>query len=361
MQFADLKTNVITLIAEPDYGNGIPADNGWLTEADLRAITTLPNVRTVISEYHQSVELRNGLNNTYSYVSGVSPNYLGTTDPPPILGRFIREQDVADRARVIVLSWSVAQMVFPDGQPIGRELLVENLSFQVIGVLSAKQDSAFGIEAYLPISTMRDRVAPTLPGSRIEVSQATITVEDIQRLDATQAAIDTLLRARHRIRPEYNSDFRFQSYREFADSNNNILAGITAFLGLIGGISLAVGGIGIMNIMLVSVTERTQEIGLRKAVGARSRDILAQFLVESVVLSLIGGLSGLLITLILVHGGAILIHTFAADSGFAPFLLLDASAVILSLGFASLVGLLAGIYPALRAARLAPIVALRTN
>ncbi len=208
---------------------------------------------------------------------------------------------------------------------------------------------------------MRDRVAPKLPGSRIEVSQATIAVDDIQRLDATQAAIDTLLRARHRLKPEQSNDFRFESYREFADANTNILLGITAFLGVIGGISLFVGGIGIMNVMLVSVTERTQEIGLRKAVGARSRDILAQFLVESVVLSLIGGLSGVLLTSTLVHGSAILLHTFAADFGLAPFLLLDGSAIVLSLCFASLIGLIAGIYPAMRAARLAPIVALRTS
>ena len=362
-QFAGLDTDALTLMAQPDFSgsSGPPPDQPVLTAGDIEAIAGLPGVREVTARYTSGGELRAGPNVAFGNIIGTDPGYLRPS-MQLIMGRFLSAEDLENRARVAVLDLFLAQQLFPDGRPLGRELLVQSLSFRVVGVYG-QSDSFFGGGGNLlvPISVARDRLFPAAALGSVQVSEASIYVSDVAQLDAVQAAVTELLRARHKLTPQQGNDFMFQDFRQFAEANNNVLVGITAFLGVIGGIALLVGGIGIMNIMLVSVAERTREIGLRKAVGARRRDILLQFLVEAITLSLIGGLAGVLITAFLVNGGAVAVHLLLADSGIAPFLLMDPQAVALALVFASVVGLVAGIYPAIRASRLSPIDALRAN
>jgi putative ABC transport system permease protein len=362
-QFAGLETDALTLMAQPDFMGAapIPAEQARLTAADIEAIAALPGVREVTARYISGGELQAGPALAYGNIIGADPGFLRPS-MELTMGRFLTERDVAERARVAVLDLFLAQQLFPDGRPLGRALTVRGLSFRVVGVYTQENSFFFGGGSLVvPISVARDRLFPEAALGSVQVSEATIYAEDVTELDSLQAAVSSLLRSRHKLGPEQGSDFSFQDFRQFAEANNNVLVGITAFLGVIGGIALLVGGIGIANIMLVSVAERTREIGLRKAVGARRSDIMQQFLVEAVTLSLIGGLGGVLITAFLVNLGAVAVQLLFPEAGIAAFLLVDAQAVVLALAFASVVGLVAGIYPAIRASRLSPIDALRTN
>ncbi len=360
-QFAAFNTDALILQAQPDFsGSGIPAEQGRLTDEDLRAIGELPNVREVVGVYaNYGGEIMAADIAMYPEILGVRPNYL-TNGTGIALGRFIDEADVAGRRRVAVLDWNLAQNLFPDGRPLGREIQVMGLSFTVVGVLERPEGIIRGQQLLVPLSTARDRLFPETMLSGIEVNQATIYLNDPAQVASSEAQVRQLLRQRHKLTAEQANDFSFANMQDEISAVTNVLLGITAFLGVIGGISLLVGGIGITNIMLVSVAERTREIGLRKAVGARRYDILLQFLVEAITLSLIGGIGGVLFTSLMVNAGAIAIH-IAGQPDLATFLAIDFQAVLLALLFASAIGMIAGIYPAFRASRLAPIEALRVN
>jgi putative ABC transport system permease protein len=291
-------------------------------------------------------------------VSGVTPDYALVRNWETLVGQFISQADEQARGRVAVLGSDTATYFFPnDPDPVGEIVRINGAPFRVIGVLEEKGGGSFRSEddiVLIPLSTALSRIFPRRT-NRGEPRISFIYVQAVseQRMDAAIEEVSQILRQRHRIGPGQPDDFTVISQSDIIGTFQQITGVLTVFLGSIAGISLLVGGIGIMNIMLVSVTERTREIGLRKAVGARKRDILGQFLTEAVMLSTFGGSIGIAIG----AAGAFAISYFLRDEGFSAVITLNA--VLLATLFSAAVGLFFGIYPAQRAAGLNPIDALR--
>jgi putative ABC transport system permease protein len=286
-------------------------------------------------------------------IIGVSPEYLEARDLTVASGRMFEERDARQGRKVAVLGPTVVTQLWGDADPIGKRIRIRGAPFEVIGVLGSKGQSSFGRDQddliLSPLETVRSRII----GRRIKAdSVQTIYVKAVseEELASVQEDIDSTLRSEHKIQPGDDDDFQTQNLASILDASKAAIGAFTVLLAAIAGVSLVVGGVGIMNIMLVAVTERTREIGLRMALGARRKDVLAQFALESVALSLFGGLIGLAIGLLGAAG--------IAAIGNWPFAL-PAWAIPVALGFSSLVGLVFGAYPAWRAARLDPIEALR--
>src|SRR5207237_3053572 len=308
--------------------------------------------------------LANG-NNWNTRVIGVTEDYSTVRNTPIALGDWISRPEIDARSSVVVLGDTVAKQLFPDGDPIGQSVRMSvggrtGNNFRVIGVAQAKGASGLGNtddQVYVPITTVMARLfAQRTARGTPNVSTVNVQVVSESVMDDTVTQIGDLLRTRHKVAQD---DFTVQSQQDFLNTFNQIAGTFTLLLGAIAGISLVVGGIGIMNIMLVSVTERTREIGIRKAVGARRRDILTQFLIEAIVVSVLGGAIGIAIG----TGLAAAISTIqvpgngGAASNLQTQVGLDS--VMLAFFVSAAVGLFFGIYPATRASRLNPIEALR--
>ncbi len=332
---------------------------GALTNDDVDALMDpllAPDVASVSSELTRVGVVSYLGEEMLTSISGVMPAYDELRSVSTVVGRFLDEGDVVAVSRVAVLGPEVVEELFAENAlPVGETIRINDVAFRVIGVLEERGGSSFGSEdtiIYIPLSTAQMRIFPSRD-SRGEHTVSVIIAQAVteQRASAAAQQIRRILRERHDIGPGEDDDFMVINQADILSSAGDVLNAITVFLGAIAAISLLVGGIGIMNIMLVSVTERTREIGLRKAVGARKRDILLQFLVESIVLSVTGGAVGILLGGV----GAQLVGSLASDLN--PTLSLDA--VLLATGFSAVVGLFFGIYPATRAAALNPIDALR--
>jgi putative ABC transport system permease protein len=331
-----------------------------LTLGDAEALANpanVPSLTAVAPEFVGAGSLVYGNSNTQATVSGVTPDYSAVTDFYPVLGRFIEDNDLRTNARVAVLGQTVLEELFTQAiNPIGQIVKINRVPFRVIGVMEEKGGTAFSDEddvVFIPLTTAQTRLfgARHVSGD-YSVSVIYATAVDESRMDAARGQVRQVLRQRHGlVYSTDKDDFTVLTQEDVASVLGSLTAVLTAFLGLIAAVSLLVGGIGIMNIMLVSVTERTREIGLRKAVGAKRRDVLAQFLIEAVVLSLIGGLVGI----------AIGVTGTLAASGMIEDLrtYISPTTILLATSFSIIVGLFFGIYPAMRAARLNPIDALR--
>ena len=295
--------------------------------------------------------VRHAGQSTFSQVTAVTDAYQDAQQTFPAIGRFIRDSDNVSRRRVCVIGPKVIEKLKLPDNPIGKFIEIGGEWFKVIGVTEEKGES-FGFSkddfVLIPFS-----VGQSISGNNVKQNiTITFTVNDIEQIEAVQGRLNSLLRQMHKLKPGELNDFKVQSSQEMLESFDNIITMMTLVLGGIVSISLLVGGIGIMNIMLVSVTERTREIGICKALGARKRHILMQFLIEATTLSILGGLIGLVLGYRLGFGAAKMIPNF-------PDAVVPWWAVLMSFGFSSLVGILFGIMPAAKAANLNPIDALR--
>jgi putative ABC transport system permease protein len=338
-----------------------------LTYADAEALMqpgAIPTIDGVAAQLGRNAQVGAG-GKPFSYqVSGVTPSFFVILPKELAAGRFYSDAEERDSARVVLLGGKVAEKLFGSRPAaIGQRITINGVGFEVVGVLNTKRGFGVGGDpdqtVYVPYSTARDRLFRNeIESGKVDVDFLLLKARDRNQVEAAIGQVSTLLRARHRLTYQ-NSDFTMLNPQAFADQVGAIIGGFSAFLGIVGGIALLVGGIGIMNIMLVSVTERTREIGLRKAVGARPRDIMFQFLVEAVVLCLAGGAIGLGLGYLLSFAGtAVLVGLFQAEGARAT---VTTGAVLLATGVASAVGICFGFFPALYAARLDPITALRAE
>jgi putative ABC transport system permease protein len=320
---------------------------------DAKAIASqVPSVQAVASESNtrQLVTYRN--KNTNVNIIGTTPEFLPVRQFDVGRGRFLTELDIKRSNQVAVLGADLAKRLFDNTEPVGQQLRVKNVSFQVVGVLAAK-GSNLGVDyddaVLIPLTTMANRIVGRTSPYGIELTYLVAAAKDADSVQAAEFQITNLLRLRHKLTGE--DDFSIRSQKDALETVGKITGALTVMLTAIAGISLFVGGIGVMNIMLVSVTERTQEIGLRKAIGAREQDILIQFMIEAVILSAAGGVLGTLVGV----GGSLLVGALTPlQAGVSP------SAIVLAVGVSGGIGLFFGVVPARRAAKLDPIVALRS-
>ncbi len=352
-QLTSLGTNLLTVLPGRGAGpGGVGLGLGTvqtLTWDDALAIQrSIPEVEAVAAEFSRNAQVVAGPYNDTTNVSGVTSSFPQVRNWQPVVGSFFTEQDLRTRARVAVLGQTVRDTLFPDQDPVGQTIRINRVQFTVIGVMDRKGSTGFGDRddvVFVPLSTAQKRLFGV-----DYVRAVYVKVRDAAHMDAVAARVEGLLRERHRIPEDAEPDFVVRNQADLIQAFTGVTQTITLLLGAIAAVSLVVGGIGIMNIMLVSVTERTREIGIRKAVGATHRDILLQFLVEAVLLSVGGGVVG-------VGLGVAAARAVSAAAGWAT--LVTPWAVLVAFGFAVAVGLFFGLYPAHRAASLDPIVALR--
>jgi putative ABC transport system permease protein len=353
-QFKSLGPNVLFILPGGPNSQqnrlGLPRT---LVSADARAIERqVPSIAAATAHLQSSQAITYNNKNSTSQVLGTTPNFLTVRSFEVAKGRFFNDNDVKTASLVVALGPDLAEKLFEGQDPLGQKIRIKNVSFEVIGIMGAK-GSSFGSNqddtAYIPLSTASRRIIGRNSPFGQEVSFIAASAKDADSLSAAEFQITNLLRRRHKI--VNDDDFTVRNQKDALQIVGTITGALTLLLGAIAGISLLVGGIGVMNIMLVSVTERTQEIGLRKAIGATQGDILTQFIIESVILSAAGGVVGTVIGV-----GAVLIVGLVTPlpAVVAPF------AVVMAVTVSGAIGLFFGVVPAKRAASLDPIVALRS-
>ena len=362
--FEQMGSNLLSVMARSPEVGGIaglsPAFvTPTLTLDDAKTLERIPSVVAIAPVNENYVEVTADGESKVAIIHGASPAYQEVYNYFLASGQFISDRDVASRDMVIVLGDEVARDLFGSDDPVGQRVKIKGKRFTVIGVLEPKGGAIMGVSldnvVVTPITTFQTKLFTQRTASGEDAVQSiSVKVASADAIDGVREEIETILRKRHRIAADEKDDFAVISMEQMLGMLQQVTGIFTIVLGAIASISLLVGGIGIMNIMLVSVTERTREIGIRKAVGAKRRDILLQFLIEAAILSLVGGgigiIGGGMISFIISHIdiGGITIHSVVSPD-----------IVILAISVSVFIGLASGIYPAMRAARLNPIDALR--
>ena len=357
-QIASIGSNLLMVLPGSATSGGMRMGFGstmTLTEDDARAIAVeIPGVVTASGSMRGAAQLVYGNQNWSTAVQGTAPDYLEIRDWELDSGRFFTQEDIDGATKVVVLGQTVKDNLFGDGDAIGEVIRIKKVPFTVIGILTRKGQTTWGQDqddvVVIPLSTAKKRVLGVSQANARFVGVIQVKVAAPELLQDVQLQVSDLLRQRHRLQAYQDNDFDVRNLAESFAVQAESSRTMTLLLGAIASVSLLVGGIGIMNIMLVSVTERTREIGLRMAVGARSRDILGQFLIEAVTLALVGGILGILTGV----GGSALIAMLAKWST-----LITPASIALAFGSSAFIGIFFGYFPARKAAYLDPIEALR--
>jgi putative ABC transport system permease protein len=363
-RIASQGTNLLTINPGSSRVGGLSGGSGsagTLTMGDVEVLADKdlhPTLALIAPEYTANARLVYSSTNTMNRVTGTTADYAQVRNLTVASGRFLTPTDVKEQSRVAVLGSRVASDLFGTANPVGMELRINGQPFQVVGVL--EETGGFGpvssdARAFVPLEVAQGLLfnAPRYRG-QYTVTDINVEVASEDQVESAKRQIEISLRLRHNLRADHTNDFEIFDQASLLETATDVANTLTIFLGSIGAVSLLVGGIGIMNIMLVSVTERTHEIGLRKAIGAYDEDILLQFLVEALVFCFLGGVIGVG----LAYGVAALLGRIP---GLTITVLIQADSLALALGFSLLAGLVFGIYPAMRATQLDPIEALRSE
>jgi putative ABC transport system permease protein len=357
-QIQSLGSNLIIVMSGSITTSGVRLGQGsqlTITEEDAWAmVREIPAVQTAAPVIRGTAQLVYGNLNWASVVLGVTPEYFEAREWGVEAGRPLTQEEIDGAMKVALLGQTTAQNLFGEADPIGQIIRIRKVPFTVIGLLERKGQNTWGQDQddiiLIPLSTAKKKVLGTSQANARSVGSISVKMRAGEDMTEAEAQLRALLRQRHKLQPYQDDDFNLRNLSEVLQTQEESSRVMTYLLGTIASISLLVGGIGIMNIMLVSVTERTREIGLRMAVGARGRDILSQFLVEAVTLSSIGGVIGIALGL-----GS----TEAISYYFEWRTLIPAESIALAFAFAGTVGVFFGFYPAKKAAQLDPIEALR--
>jgi len=357
-QIKSLGSNLMIILPGSTTASGVRLGAGAnqnLTEDDANAIAReVPEVQVAAPSSRSAGQLIAGGANWSSQIYGVTPDYFEARDWPLESGRMFEAAEQSGSAKVVILGQTAAMQLFGDMDPLDQVVRIKNVPFTVIGLLAKKGQSMMGQDqddvVMVPISTARNRLVGNAHGRLRRVGTIQVKVIEGASMKDAEENIRNLMRQRQRTQPGQDDQFTVRNLTEILQAQEESSRIMTILLAAVASVSLLVGGIGIMNIMLVSVTERTREIGLRMAVGARSKDILTQFLVEAITLSLIGGFIGIVLGV----SGAYLVGEFA---GWATKL--SPESIVLAVGFSAAIGIFFGFYPAHKASKLLPIQALR--
>jgi putative ABC transport system permease protein len=336
--------------ARPDRSGSTSFTPRQLDAKDVAALVKgLTNAKAIAPAAQKTVRVVYGAQNVSAQVTGTDNDYFVARDWKVTLGRVFTESEVRGGANVCLIGATVRSQFFGSGDPLGQSIRVNRSSCKVIGLLESKGTSGFGQDqdnvVMTPLAGFQRRIA----GNR-DVGSIYVAAADGVTTSTVQAEIEAILRETRRIAPGADDDFEIRDMTQVAEAMTSATTTMTGMLGAVAGVSLLVGGIGIMNIMIVSVTERTREIGIRLAIGAHEQHILIQFLVEATVLSLLGGLIGIVLGLMLAGAASA-----ALSVPFSP----SAPVILVAVGFSAAIGMVFGFFPALRGARLDPIEALR--